>query len=109
MADDKIFKSLVYCGNCGKKYVIRKEGGNIKYVCGTSHRTGKCERNAYTEWELVKIISEHCFKNSIVIICSASHMKEIISKIVIYDKETYTIEFSNGKICGWTSPTTLTL
>lgn len=107
---DKIFKGLIRCGNCNKRFTPIKENNSIKYICSTYHHAkDKCIRNVWSEWDITEVVSEHCFKNGIPIICSSGHMKEIIKVITIYDKERYRIEFNNGKICGWISDNTIAL
>ena len=107
---DKAYKGLIRCGQCGSRFTPIKENKYDKYICSKYHHSkDKCVRNVWSEWDITKVVSEHCLKNSIPIIISNSHMKEIIKLITIIDSERYTIEFSNGKICGYISPNTIAL
>jgi len=110
MADDKIFKGLIKCGNCNSRFTPIKENGKIKYICSKYHHSkDKCIRVVLSELDITKLVSEHCFKNSIPIICGHDHMKEIIKQITIYDHDRYKIEFTNGKICGYITPNMIAL
>lgn len=105
---DKLYKGVIRCG-CGKRFTPITENKQIKYICSSYHHKVGCFRNVWSEDDITKIVSYHCFKNSIPIICSHEHMREIIKKITIYDSERYKIEFHNGKVCGYITPSTIAL
>jgi len=105
--EEKLFRGLIICPTCNKKFVTIKENvSGYTYIDGTYHRSKeKCSRKAITEEEILNRVSNHCYKNSIPIIKTNAHMKQIIEKIVIFDEERYTIYFKNNKKCGWDGTT----
>ena len=110
MVDEKLFKKLIICGHCGKRMTPINERGTIRYLCSTYHHAkDKCVRNIIDEDSILDIVSYHSVKHSISIIRSNTHMKEIITSIIIYYDERYTIEFIGNIKCGWVSPTVFTM
>ena len=110
MQNKKLFKSIIYC-HCGRRMTPTKQSnGSILYICSDYHHSKGCSReNAVYELDLLMIVKQHGIKNNINIPDNNNEMKKTIKKIIMGKNDKYTVEFTNGRICGWISPNTLAL
>lgn len=93
-----LFRGLIFCKKCGKKYNGKPEGKNYNYVCSTykNYGVGACTRGLVKEQELVDLISLHFSQELIT--------REFITDNILgieVDGDLITIFYKDGSKSEW--------
>jgi hypothetical protein len=95
-----MFKGVIKCKDCGKKYMKRIERGTIKYICSGSHNYGSdfCKRHIIHEEDLLKIVIKHLELNG-----SQKERERLVDyvEVIEIENEEIKIKYIDGSESFW--------
>lgn len=93
-----LFKSLIFCARCGRRYKSKRrtKGSKIIYLCGLyDNFSSKCERGQIDEERLLWFVEGHYFPlNSKEI--NREFILENVEKIIVQDDVNFEIFYKDG-------------
>ncbi|MBU3186675.1 recombinase family protein [Clostridium estertheticum] len=95
---ENLFKGLIYCKSCGKKFGFKREGNAFNYICSGYNNYGKdfCVRNVVKQSDLEHLVNLHFGIN----FSTKSIVEDNVIRIEV-DKDLITIFYLDGGISKW--------
>jgi hypothetical protein len=93
-----LFKGLIICKKCGKKYNGKLEGKTYNYICSGYKNYGSkyCPRNILHEKDIISVVKMHLSQASL----DGETVKENINRIEV-DEELISIFYKDGSKSEW--------
>jgi len=92
-----LFKGLIICKSCSKRFNYKEDNGNLIYVCSGYKNYGSkfCKRNILREIDLINLVELHLSTSNKNVI-----LKDVIDRIEV-DGESVTIYYLDGTKTEW--------
>lgn len=99
-----LFKGLIICKQCGKKYNFKPDNGSKIYICSGYKNYGSsfCKRNIVREQDIVDLVTLHLAMPLKNIILSEEIIKEHIDRIEV-NGQMISIFYKDGSKTEWTN------